>query len=346
MIGSRNSAIIFLLFLFISIIDLPAAQPAEEGRKPTNRRVRISQSAISNNSAPLWVAQGQGFFTKYGLETEIIYVRSSTMQMAALTTGQVDVSITGGTPVLFAAAAGQNMKLVSSTSSRLTSDLVVRPEIVKPEDLRNKRLGVSIIGGTSWMEALLALEHLGLNPARDAIQINATGGQSIRANALETGSIDAALLAPLFSRTLKTKGLRILLELAQSNIPFVNTGIVASAIYLEKYPDIVDALLKSLLEAQAFIGSPANKSIVIKTLMHHMKISDRLIAEEGYQEMARELEKKPYPSVEGMRNIQRLMAVANPKIAAIKVEDLVDSRFMRKLDNSGFIDRLYSSSGR
>jgi hypothetical protein len=62
--------------------------------------------------------------------------------------------------------------------------------------------------------------------------------------------------------------------------------------------------------------------------------------------MARELEKRPYPSVEGLRNIQRLMAVGNPKIAAIKVEDLVDSRFMRKLDDSGFIGRLYTSSGK
>jgi ABC-type nitrate/sulfonate/bicarbonate transport system substrate-binding protein len=342
----RDVGIVSLLFLLVSIVDVQAAQSGEEGRKSTARRVRISQSAISNNSAPLWVAQGQGFFGKYGLEAEIIYVRSSTMQMAALSTGQVDVSITGGTPVLFAAAAGQSVKLVSSTSSRLTSDLVVRPEIAKPEDLRNKRFGVSIIGGTSWMEALLALEYLGLNPGRDSIQINATGGQSIRASALETGSIDAALLAPLLSRTLKTKGFRILLELSQVNVPFVNTGIVASTTYLDKHPDVVDAILKSLLEAQAFIASPTNKASVIKTLMHHMRISDRLIAEEGYQEMARELEKRPYPSVEGLRNIQRLLAVGNPKIAAIKVEDLVDSRFMRKLEDSGFIDRVYTSTGK
>jgi NitT/TauT family transport system substrate-binding protein len=294
---------------------------------------------------PLWIAQGQGFFAKYGLEAEIIYVRSSTMQMAALSTGQVDVSITGGTPVLFAVAAGQDVKLVSSTSSRLTSDLVVRPEIGKAEDLRNKRFGVSIIGGTSWMEALLALEYLGLNPSRDGIQINATGGQSIRASALETGSIDAALLAPLFSRTLKLRGFRILLELSQVNVPFVNTGIVASGIYLERHPEIIDAILKSLLEAQAFIAVPANKPAVLKTLMYHMKISDRLIAEEGYREMARELEKKPYPSVDGLRNIQRLLAGGNPKIAAINVQDVVDSRFMRKLDSNGFIDRLYTPSG-
>jgi hypothetical protein len=30
----------------------------------------------------------------------------------------------------------------------------------------------------------------------------------------------------------------------------------------------------------------------------------------------------------------------NPKIADVKIEDLVDSRFVRKLDESGFLDRL------
>jgi hypothetical protein len=35
------------------------------------------------------------------------------------------------------------------------------------------------------------------------------------------------------------------------------------------------------------------------------------------------------------------MALQNPKVAGLKVEDLVDARFVRALDESGFIDRLY-----
>ena len=37
------------------------------------------------------------------------------------------------------------------------------------------------------------------------------------------------------------------------------------------------------------------------------------------------------------------MALQNPKIAALKIEDLIDSRIVRKLDETGFIDRLYSA---
>jgi hypothetical protein len=35
--------------------------------------------------------------------------------------------------------------------------------------------------------------------------------------------------------------------------------------------------------------------------------------------------------------------VQNPRIADVKIEDLVDSRFIRKLDESGFIDSLFST---
>ena len=46
------------------------------------------------------------------------------------------------------------------------------------------------------------------------------------------------------------------------------------------------------------------------------------------------IERKPFPSLEGLRNIRRLMATQNPKTANVKVEDLIDSRIIRKLDET------------
>jgi hypothetical protein len=39
------------------------------------------------------------------------------------------------------------------------------------------------------------------------------------------------------------------------------------------------------------------------------------------------------------------MALQNPKAATVKVEDLVDSRLIRKLDESGFIDKAGATFG-
>jgi len=68
------------------------------------------------------------------------------------------------------------------------------------------------------------------------------------------------------------------------------------------------------------------------------------LAEDGYQDLLTRgwLEKKPHPSLEGVRNVQRLMLKSNPRVGEIKLEEIVDRSIVRKLDDSGFIDRRYS----
>jgi ABC-type nitrate/sulfonate/bicarbonate transport system substrate-binding protein len=220
----------------------------------------------------------------------------------------------------------------------------VRPEIKEAKDLRGKRFGVTTIGGTTWMASYLTLEHLGLDANRDQIRINAIGNQTILAQALESGIIDATLLDPFLSRGMKLKGLPVLVELRRAKIPFTNSAIAANGNFLRDYPEVVEAVLKALLEAQAFISAPANRNAVIKTMMRQMKLNDLTILEEGYQDLLIGLERKPYAAIEGLRNIQRIMATLNPKVSRSKVEEIIDNRFIRKLDDSGFIDALYSKN--
>ncbi len=68
-------------------------------------------------------------------------------------------------------------------------------------------------------------------------------------------------------------------------------------------------------------------------------------AEEGYRDLLRAVDKKPYPSMEGLRNIQRLMKSYNPLVGNVRMENLVDNHFFKGLDESGFIDHLYSAYG-
>jgi hypothetical protein len=70
-----------------------------------------------------------------------------------------------------------------------------------------------------------------------------------------------------------------------------------------------------------------------------------VVAEEGYQDYLSSVERRPIPTVDGMHNIRRLLATLNPKIASVKVEELIDSRLIRKLDESGFIDKMAANYG-
>jgi NitT/TauT family transport system substrate-binding protein len=303
-------------------------------------KLRISQSAVNARSAILWIAQGQGIFAKHGVEVETIYLRNSNLQMAALATGDVQIA-SSGAPVLSAVSGGQDLKIVASPRAKACLRRRSAPEI-KAKDLRGKRFGVTNIGGTTWMAAILALEHLGLDQSRDQVRINAIGNQTILAQAIEAGNIDATLLDPFLSRRMKQKGLSVLAELYRAKIPFVNTSVIVSGNYLRDHAEVVENVVRALLEAQAFVSSAANRNIVMQTMMRQMKLNDLAILEEGYQELLVGFEKKPYGAPEGLRNIQRMMASLNPKVSRVKVDEIIDNRIIRKLDDSGFIDALYT----
>ena len=128
-------------------------------------------------------------------------------------------------------------------------------------------------------------------------------------------------------------------------IPFVGVDIVSTRAYIAEQPGTVENILKALLESLAYVLSPKNQPSVLELIMKRLRISDMAPVEEGYQDLLANMARKPYPAIDGLRNVQRLTKAQNPRIADVNVEDLVDSRFIRKLDESGFIDRLYGTSG-
>jgi len=100
-----------------------------------------------------------------------------------------------------------------------------------------------------------------------------------------------------------------------------------------------------MVESLAFSLSPKNKSTVLKTIMKEFNISEPAAAEEGFQQFFHTVNRKPYPTVDRLKNMQRVMALHDPEMLKLKVEDVIEDRFVRKLDESGVIDRLYSTYG-
>lgn len=79
--------------------------------------------------------------------------------------------------------------------------------------------------------------------------------------------------------------------------------------------------------------------------MAHLKISDPATAERGYQSFLSQANRKAYASVAAMKSMQPVMALHDPRMLRVKVEDMIEDRFVRKLDESGAIDRFYSAYG-
>jgi NitT/TauT family transport system substrate-binding protein len=210
--------------------------------------------------------------------------------------------------------------------------------------LKGKKFGVGSLGGTPWMAAKLAFEYLGIDERRDRMQIVAMANQTSRYHALDQGSIDAAILQGNFSRALKTKGFSVIVDLQRAKIPFVGAGVVVSSRFLRENQATIENFLKALLEGQSFVNAVENKPAVLKIMGVYLKEKNPAPLEDAFQVLSANMSRKPFPSIAGLNNIKRILAVSNPRAGNVKPDDLIDDSFMRKFDSSGILDRALAGS--
>ena len=316
------SSVFVLLLTCVIASHSDAAQPS--------RKVRIGYSTMSATTAPLWVAQDEGFLAKNGVESELVFIPGPSIVIASLNRGDVTLAMVGGSTVLAGAAGGIDLKIIAAILNRVPHDFVVRPEVRRPQDLRGKRVGVTALGGTAWMAAMFALDQIGLNAEKDHITLSSLGDQRLVSQALESGAIDAGLLTGTFSLRLKRSGFHFFGDI--DRIPLLSGGIVAKEATLKSEPDVIKSLVAGLLAAHAFVVNPKNKPEVLTTIMKRLGTNDKVVAEDGLDDLIRRTERKPYPSAEGLKNIQRFMQLRNPKLSTINVTELIDDSVLRAVD--------------
>jgi ABC-type nitrate/sulfonate/bicarbonate transport system substrate-binding protein len=104
-------------------------------------KVVIAHAAMNFRVTPLWVAQDQGFFAKYGIEPEVLYMRGGPTLLSGIVSGDIQIGWTAST-IIAPIAEGADFVIVAGFNNRVTDDLVVRPGIKRPEDLRGKRFAL------------------------------------------------------------------------------------------------------------------------------------------------------------------------------------------------------------
>jgi NitT/TauT family transport system substrate-binding protein len=337
---SARHEFIGTLLLGLLLLSIPANIYAAAA--PT--RLVIGYASTTPRLMPLWMARDQGFFAKYGIESEPVLLRSGATLVTGMASGDIQIGRTAGAAVLSAVAAGHDIKMLATFSSRNSYDVVTRPNIKRAEDLRGKKLAINSVGGGTWIGAMLWLETFGLDVQRDQILLQSIGDQGTQSQALESGTVDCVFVDSVYSKLLKQKGMNIIAESHEMKQPLVSQSTIMPNNFLRQHPDIAEGYVKGEVEGIAFATAPRNKPAVIKMLMRRLRV-DANTAEEGYTDMLRGVDRKPFASLEGMRNLQRLLRPRNPKIGDVKVEDVVDNRIMRKLEETGFIDKTFASHG-
>ena len=150
-----------LPILIALVIEIWCAQLGFSANAPS--RLVIGYASTTPRLMPLWVARDQGFFAKYGIESEPVLFRNGANLVTGMAAGDIQIGRTAGAAVLSAVAAGHDIKMLATFSSRNSYDVVTRPNIKRPEDLRGKRLAINSVGGGTWIGAMLWLEQFGLD---------------------------------------------------------------------------------------------------------------------------------------------------------------------------------------
>ena len=320
--------VLFALLFAVTVKTALAAQPPI--------KVTMTTGSSSEREAVMYVAMDHGFFRRYGLDLTFVQVRSGPVGMAALAGGDTQLhegSVTGA--VLGSAAEGTDLVFVAGMINKLIGNIMASPKIKTPSDLKGKVIAVTSMSGGSWMFTTLALEYWGLDAKRDGINFRVLGDEAVRSQALLNDTVAATHLGYTFAAPLKSKGFTNLGDLAQLPIPFQSTGVLTKRSFVNSSPEVVEGVLRGIVDSMAFIAQPDNKPAVLKSLAKGLRLSKVEQAVEGYESLPLLYTRRIYPTVEGVRNVIRLLGVSNEKIRRLKAEDLVDDRFVKKLEKEG-----------
>jgi NitT/TauT family transport system substrate-binding protein len=314
------------------------AAPAAE-RAPAPRALKMTLGTISATNAPVVVARSAGFAARRGLEVELVAARSASEAMAAVVSRDAPIGAMGGAAVINAGAAGADVVSVALQQSRLTQQLLVRPEIRTVADLRGKRIGVADVGGSTDLAAQYLLDKAGLRRAED-VAIAALGSANERVGGLEAGAVQGAMLTEPFAAAARKAGYQVLFDFGEEDYELPSSSVTTTRSYLESDPESVRAFVAAVVDSIHYIKTDREGTMAI--MGEFLQQDDREVLEAIYREASGSaMPEAPYPSVRAFANGLEQIATQNPTVRQVRPEDLVEDRFVRELDQSGYIRALY-----
>lgn len=295
-------------------------------------------SVAPASSALIWVAKEARLFEKNGIDATVIFISGSIRGIQSILAGEIPIGEGGGPGLTSARLAGGDVVAIAGNINVLPYYLVAKPSIKKPEDLRGKIAGTHIAGTTAEFALRVALKRMGIDPLKD-VNLRVIGGSIDRMAALQRGIVDFTVVTEAGKAMAHKLGFPMLVDMATLQIPFPQNGVYTSTRFIREHPDLARRYMKAYVEAIHFYAT--HKEETLKILEKYSRVSDRKVLEESWNYHVRYQPRAPYPPLDGYQTILQDIAPTNPKAAKANVKDFVDMRFVKELEDSGFIKNLY-----
>lgn len=303
--------------------------------------LRIAYTATAMIYGPLWVAQEAGIFKKYKLDVDkLFYIAGGTPSTQALIAGEVDIAFTAAGAVVSANLSGSDVVLLGATMDRLPFEVWANPAIKEPAQLKGTKMGVSRLGATSDFVARYVLKKWGLKPGNDVV-IFQSGGMPEVFMALKTGSIQSGVIdAGPFTIQAKNEGFLRLADLVNLDLAYVFGPLAARQSFLRTRSDLASRFMKAYVEG--IHRFKTDKGVALSSIEKYTKVKITPAVELLYEQYAnRYIKRIPEATLEGIQTILEEIGESRPLPPGITPQRFVESRFVKEITESGFVEPLY-----
>lgn len=252
-----------LYFTIFYVLILLAQWNPSANAKPVNF---ASNTPTLSGTLPLIVAQEFGFFAAEGLDVKTVLIRGGPTAMAALVGGGVDYTFVAGVAAVRAIVQNAPMVIISGMQQYMDYTLLGAKGITGVNDLKGKVVGVTGPGGIAEFAAVEGLAKKGLVRDRDYKILYGVGNSPARAQALESGKIQASPFSFLERLELERKGYPVIFDIGEAIPGFPFVVIATGKQKIENDPEGIVALLRGIRRGLEFLKTNPDKvaDIVIK----------------------------------------------------------------------------------
>ena len=328
MILSRTLRVLSTLSVFFHAVALVSLQFiiwAVDARGQGLEKALITHSSESISIAPLTYGIEKGFYRKEGIDLQFRILRGD-LAISSLVSGKEVDYIYGAGTAFLAAVRGAPVKILSHDFKSVLFYLIAQPTVRSPKDLKGKKIAVSSLGGTGAASARACLKALDLDPDKDMTFI-VIGAASVRMAAMESGSVEAAIMPVPWNSRMKQKGFREMV-FAGNVISQPLTGIATSKEKIEKNRAQVAKVLRGFMRSLRAVRE--EKKDFIDFIGRKFNLEPR-VAEETYQVVLQTLSEDGTVSQQALEDLLEQMKKETGIKREISVQDIVDYRLLREV---------------
>jgi NitT/TauT family transport system substrate-binding protein len=304
-------------------------------------KIRLGLSSVSALHSAVWIAEQKGLFRKHGLDVEVIVVGGAgTTGISALLAGDIQFVSSAGDAIVNASLRGGDTVMIAGVVNKGLQRVTVRQNIKAPMELKGKKVGVTRVGAVSHTVLLMVLRRWGM--AERDVQVVQVGSSPNMLTSLDKGGIDAAVLTIPSMFVAEDRGYRVLADLADMDIYYLQTMLATTRGYLRNNRDKAIRFLRGYLEGIAYFKQNKKESLeVVKKKLRINTDQERNLERSFDLLSAKYYESMPYPSLRGVETVLGFVEKDNPLAKSADPKSFVDDSLLREIEASGFVKALY-----